>query len=133
MSSIRAFLFVFFPLGAVVSLIASECHRSATATGDWRDLSIKGRGYLKTVDDAGENPIFVRRARLGVSKFGWLSVNINGSLRPMDEHIPIPSDWTRIDIDQDGKVIVGSSWYALQQNNTPEKRDPVKPLINRPR
>ena len=108
MRSIRAFLFVFFPFAAAVSLIASECHRSLTATIDWRDLSIQGRGYLKTVDDAGENPIFVRVAHLGVNQFGWLSVNIDGTLRPIDRHIPIPSDWTRIEIDQEGHITVGS-------------------------
>ena len=108
MRSIRVFLFVLFPIAAVVSLISSECHRSLIATIDWRDLSIQGRGYIKTVDDAGESPVYVRFARLGVNQFGWLCLNLDGTLRPIEPHIPIPSDWTHIVVDQEGNVTIGN-------------------------
>jgi flagellar basal body rod protein FlgG len=95
-------------------LITSESHRSLIATIDWRDLSIQGRGYLKTVDDAGENPVYVRFARLGVNPLGWLCLNLDGTLRPIDPHILIPSEWTHIAVDQQGNVTIGNQGASGQ-------------------
>lgn len=109
MSSIRFWLFGFFPLAAAVSLLAMDVRKSFVTTTDWRDLAVDGCGYIETRDDEGLNPIWFRSVRMGVNQHGWLSAHIGGALRPIEPPIPIPSGWTRINIDTKGEVTFASS------------------------
>ncbi len=108
MKSIRVWLFGLFPLIAIASMIATDFRSSLVATNDWRDLSINGRGYIETVDGNGENPSWARSVRLGVNQFGLLCANVKGSLRPFEPPIHVQSGWTRIEIDTNGQIKIGT-------------------------
>lgn len=86
----------------------------AVATLDWRDLCVNGRGYIETVDDKGENPVWFRCIRLCVNQNGLLCANVKGSMRPIEPPIRIPNDWTHIEINERGEVLIGNSFVSGQ-------------------
>lgn len=112
MTSVRNWLFVAMPLIALFAMAATEVRRSTIQTSDWHDLTISGRGYIHSVDENGENPIWLRYVRLAINPHGLLCANVDGILRPLEPAISIPSDWERIDIDSVGRVIVNTSGFA---------------------
>lgn len=112
MTSVRSWLVVAIPLIALFAMAATEVRRSTIPSSDWHDLAISGRGYIHTVDENGENPIWLRYARLAINPHGLLCANVDGNLRPLEPAISIPSDWERIDIDTVGRVTVNTSGSA---------------------
>ena len=102
MRALRFILLGLVPLVALVSFLASEVRQANVLTTDWRDLTVVGRGYIKTVDASFENPLWLRTVRLEIDPQGILCANYNGSLRPIDPIINVPSDWTHLAIDTKG-------------------------------
>jgi flagellar basal body rod protein FlgG len=108
MKSIRILLVGFMPLIAAAALLFGEIRKSTVTTKDWRDLMVSGRGYIHTVDQQYENPIWLRSIKLGINQQGELCCQLAGDLRPLEPTIMIPSDWTKIDIAKDGSVTINS-------------------------
>lgn len=108
MRALRYILLRLIPLVALVSFLASEIRLSNVLTTDWRDLTVVGRGYIKTVDAGSEYPLWLRTVRLEIDPQGILCANYNGSLRPIDPIINVPSDWTHLVIDTSGQVFKGN-------------------------
>jgi hypothetical protein len=103
MRSVRFLLFGVFPLVAISCFIWSEIRQSIILTGDWRDLTIVGRGYFCTLDEDGDREWY-RSIRLGFNGDGTLCADINGVLRRLDPYISLPSDCGRIEIRRNGEV-----------------------------
>ncbi len=108
MKSIRIMLLGLMPAIAAAMLIFGENRKSTVATTDWRDLTVSGRGYIQTVDQQYENPIWLRSIQLGINPSGQLCCQLAGDLRPLEPTITIPSNWTKIDIAKDGIVTINS-------------------------
>ncbi len=109
MKSTRAWFVGLFPLLAILTIVGMDIRRVAVQTLDWRDLCIDGRGYIETRDDNGANPVWLRCIRLGVDQTGQLCANVDGEMRPIEPIVNIPSDWTEIDIDENGTVRIPDS------------------------
>ena len=109
MESIRILLLGFMPFIAAASLLFGEIRKSTVATTDWRDLTVNGRGYIHTVDQQYESPMWLRSLQLGINQSGQLCCHHRGDLRPLEPTITIPSDWTKIEIAKDGSVSINSS------------------------
>ena len=112
MKSIRSWLLIAIPFFASVAMVSTELRRSTNSTTDWRDLAVSGRGYIHVVDENGENSIWLRYARLAINSNGLLCATVDGKLRPLEPQITVPSDWTRIDIDTNGRITVNTSGSA---------------------
>jgi flagellar basal body rod protein FlgG len=108
MKSTRTLLLGFMPIIASAALLFTEIRESTVVTTDWRDLTVNGRGYIHTVDQQYENPVWLRSIRLGINQTGQLCCLLAGDLRPLEPQITIPSDWTKIDIAKDGSVTINS-------------------------
>ncbi|MBL8853412.1 MAG: hypothetical protein JNK57_05500 [Planctomycetaceae bacterium] len=104
MRSVRFLLFGVFPLVAISCFIWSEIRQSIVLTGDWRDLTIVGRGYFCTLDEDGDRESY-RSIRLGLNRDGTLCANVNGVLRPLEPHFSMPMICDRIEIRRDGIVL----------------------------
>ena len=102
-------IFVLVPIVLLITLSALESRRSIHPTADWRDLAVCGRGYIHTVNDLGEDPIWLRYVRLAINSNGILCASVDGDLRPLEPPITIPSEWTVIHIDSIGGVTVNLS------------------------
>lgn len=109
MKSVRNWLFVAMPFIALIAMAATEIRRSIIPSSDWRELAVSGRGYIHTVDETGENPIWLRCVRLAINPNGLLCATVDGNLRPLEPPITVPNDWNRIDIDTLGRVTANTS------------------------
>jgi hypothetical protein len=109
MGSPGRLIFVLVPIVVLFTVIAFELRPVIHPTTDWRDLAVCGRGYIHTVDDNGEKPIWLRCVRLAINLNGVLCAAVDGELRPLEPRITIPSDWTVIHIDSIGGVTVNLS------------------------
>jgi hypothetical protein len=107
--SLGRWFLVLIPIVALVTMALLEVRRSINLTADWRDLAVCGRGYIHTVDDNGENPIWLRYVRLAINLNGVLCASVDGELRPLEPRVTIPSDWTAIDIDSVGDITINTS------------------------
>ncbi len=108
MRALRFILLGLIPLVALVSFLASAVRRSNVLTTDWRDLTVVGRGYIKTVDASSETPLWLRTVRLEIDPQGILCANYNGGLRPIEPIINVPSEWTQVVIAPSGQVSMGN-------------------------
>lgn len=100
------------PIVALIAMAATELRRSTIPSSNWRDVAVSGRGYIHTVDENGDNPIWLRCVRLAINANGLLCATVDGELRPLEPSISVPSDWTRIDIDTVGRVTINTSGSA---------------------
>lgn len=112
MRSFQVWLFYLIPLISIASLMATEVRVSLVATKDWRDVAVVGRGYVQTVDDDGENPIWFKELRLCINREGVLCADVDGKHRRIEPTVNVPSDWNSLAIGFDGAVTVSSSSFA---------------------
>jgi flagellar basal body rod protein FlgG len=112
MISIRSILFIAMPLITVLATMATQLRRCANDTVDWQDLSVSGRGYIHTVDENGNNPVWLRYARLTLNANSQLCAKVDSEYRLLEPPITVPSDWIRIDIDTYGRVTVNTPGSA---------------------
>ena len=82
-----------------------DVRRVVVPTHDWRDLCVSGRGYIETVDDNGENPIWFRSIVLCLNQNSQLCANVDGKPRLLEPPISVPPDWTQIDVSEQGTVL----------------------------
>ncbi|MFO0939418.1 MAG: hypothetical protein U0930_01490 [Pirellulales bacterium] len=109
MSSLRMSLLGIMPIVAVAALLCSEVRKSTSDTTDWRDVSVYGRGYIRTIDARGEKSIWFKSVHLDLNQQGELCVAWAGELRPIEPRIIVPTDWAKIEIRSDGQVIMNDS------------------------
>lgn len=112
MKSLRLwFLFALLNTSFVV-MIAFEVRRVAIQTSDWRDIIVMGRGYIHTLDENGNHPMWLRSAHLGINQDSLLCAKVNDELRLLEPRISIPSEWMEINIDLYGRITVSDPGSA---------------------
>lgn len=115
MKTIAGILFLATPLVASISIVVASARLAMVETGDPFDLAILGRGYLQTVDESRENPMFHRSLKLAINRDGQLCGFVKGSLRVLEPGITLPPDQERVHIAREGAVSIekSGSWAQV--------------------
>jgi hypothetical protein len=116
MKSVFRILAFVMPIVAALCIVAASIRPSIVVTGDYRDLTILGRGYFAVLDEAVGIVKYRRSLRLGIDVNGTLCDVSDGHFKPVDPPMAVLSDWNRLDVDQAGVVTVhrlGNSWTTI--------------------